>query len=184
MARPPVPIPFCRSHPGRRQRLRPGDQDLLQQGGTFLRQNARRGWQGGTRARLEDVLHQQVGAVIRSAADDAPLGIRGVGFVGVGFARDDRDVEIWILRELERGGRPGDARADDEYVCLEHGSSMWKGRQVKEDILDRMICGFRYISFLRFFQYIKTRQCSACYYPIQLIVCTHCVVGRGISQKW
>ncbi len=51
------------------------DQDFLQQGGTFLRQDARRLGQGGARARLQDVLHQQVGAVIRSAADDPALGI-------------------------------------------------------------------------------------------------------------
>jgi len=64
--------------------------------------------------------------------------------VRVKLARDDRDVTVGILRQLQRRRRPRDARADDEYVCLEHGSSMWKGnsRQVNVRSVVVRICWF------------------------------------------
>ena len=50
-------------------------QDLLQQERAFLGQDARGFWQGSACPGRQDILHQQVGAIVRAAPNNTALGV-------------------------------------------------------------------------------------------------------------
>ena len=96
------------------------DQHLLEQVRSFLGQDARRPGQGCPCTGGQDVRHQQVGAVVLTAADDPALSVARIRLVRVLFTGDEDDAPLGVLRQLQRGGGSRDSRADDQYVSCFH----------------------------------------------------------------
>ncbi len=66
----------------------------------------------------DEVLRQERGRVVDSAADDAALGVEGVGFQRVGGAGDDSDGQRRVFGQAERRYGSRDAASDNENVAF------------------------------------------------------------------
>ena len=101
------------------------DQEPIHQVRTLARQKENRLGRAETVARALDVVGEALGRVAGRAGDDAALSVIGVGLLGFGGARDERDARPGA-RGRERRRAAGHARAQDQDVgrVIGHAASI------------------------------------------------------------